>query len=149
MLFRSEELNHIGLNPNYKLMTEAEVTVFLKKNLFLFNLKYFRPLGNPNKFLEAILQHFSRLKDEDVAPNQYIDWAKTQMSKLKCQNEEEKIESEKNLELAHVYRLYEQLKIKEGFFDFSDLIYYLLKLFRTRKNILEKYRRQFSHVLVD
>ena len=144
-----EELNHIGLNPNYKLMTEAEVTVFLKKNLFLFNLKYFRPLGNPNKFLEAILQHFSRLKDEDVAPNQYIDWAKTQMSKLKCQNEEEKIESEKNLELAHVYRLYEQLKIKEGFFDFSDLIYYLLKLFRTRKNILEKYRRQFSHVLVD
>jgi len=139
-----EELNHIGLNSAYKLLTEAEATILLKKNLFLFNLKYFRPFGNPNKFLDALLQHFSRLRDEDVSSEEYLRYVKTKPD-LTVSNEE----LDKNLELAKAYQLYEQIKIKEGFFDFSDLIYYLLKLFRTRKNILEKYRKQFSYILVD
>lgn len=146
-----EEANHIGLNSGYKLMTQAETTLFLKKNLFLFNFKYFRPLGNPNKFLDALLQHFSRLKDEDVSPEEYLNYAKNLESKIKNSklNNEEKTEIEKSLELANAYKMYESLKIKEGFFDFSDLIFYLLRLFRTRKNLLTKYQNQFTHVLID
>lgn len=33
--------------------------------------------------------------------------------------------------------------------DFGDLIMYTLKLFRKRKSVLEKYRRQFKYILVD
>src|SRR4030043_637206 len=62
---------HIGLDPRYRLMSEAETTQFLRNNLFKFELNYFCPLGNPNKFLVGMLQHFSRLQDEDVIPNQY------------------------------------------------------------------------------
>src|SRR4030042_4398178 len=60
-----QEAIHIGFNPTYKLMTQAETTQFFIKNLFKFDLKYFRPLGNPTKFINGMLQHFSRLKDED------------------------------------------------------------------------------------
>ena len=35
---------HIGINPDYKLMTGAETIQFLIKNIFKFKLKYFRPL---------------------------------------------------------------------------------------------------------
>src|SRR5438067_8221577 len=66
---------HIGLNPGYKLVTEAESVMFLKQNLFKLDLKYFRPLGNPYKFIQGMLQHFSRLKDEDVSPEQYMSFA--------------------------------------------------------------------------
>jgi len=52
------EALHIGLNPAYKLITEAEATLFLRKNLFQFELEYFRPLGNPHKFISGLLQHF-------------------------------------------------------------------------------------------
>jgi len=162
-----EEINHIGLNSNYKLLTQAETILFLRKRLFLFDLKYFRPLGNPHKFLSALLQHFSRLKDEDVSPRAYMRWAQSQKSKVKNQKyplnqglgeqtkikvrepEEDLIEQEKNLELAKAYGVYEQLKIKEGYFDFSDLIYYLLQMFRERPNILQKYRKRFRYILVD
>lgn len=71
-----EEIAHIGLSPAFKLMTEAESIIFLRNNLFLFDLKYFRPLSNPNKFVESLLQHFSRLQDEDVDPQEYLHWAK-------------------------------------------------------------------------
>jgi DNA helicase-2/ATP-dependent DNA helicase PcrA len=145
-----ENCYQIGLSPNFRLMTEAETIIFLKQNFFLFNLKYFRPLGNPNKFLEALLQHFSRLKDEDASPNQYLNWAQNQKSLLKANRPlGEKIETEKYLELAEAYQTYQKLKIKEGLMDFADLVYYLLKLFRQRPNVLRQYQQQFFFILID
>lgn len=136
------EAVHIGLTPSYTLTTEAEAIMFLRKNIFEFTLNYFRPLGNPNKFLEGLLQHFSRLADEDVSPKEYLEWAQNQ-------NEDQEIEIKKNLELARAYQKYQELKAKEGMMDFSDLITNTLKLFRERKNILAQYQQQFKYILVD
>jgi len=152
-ILRAEAI-HIGLSPDYKLMTEAETIQFLIQNLFKFDLKYFRPLGNPTKFVEGMVQHFSRLKDEDVTPNEYLHWVKIQNSKCKFQNNNSKLkiekeEREKYLELAKAYQTYEELKIKEGVTDFGDLIANILKLFRSRKNILRQYQKQFKYILVD
>ncbi|MFA6533143.1 MAG: ATP-dependent DNA helicase [Patescibacteria group bacterium] len=141
----------IGLSPSYRLMTEAETIIFLKKNLFLFELKYFRPLGNPNKFLEALLQHFSRLRDENVSPEEYIRYAQVKNEKLKIKNldEDELIERAKYQELAIAYQTYQKLKLKEGLMDFADLVYYVLQLFQKRSNILKRYQQQYPFVLVD
>jgi len=140
-----EEIFQIGLSSGYKLMTEAETIIFLRKNLFLFDLHYFRPLGNPNKFLESLLQHFSRLKDEDISPDQYLLWVKS-LKRNKSYSSEDK---KKYLELALAYKKYQLLKIKENLMDFSDLVYYLINLFRKRKNILHKYQKKFNHIFVD
>src|SRR3990167_7263196 len=103
----------IGLSPNFKLMTEAESIMFLKKNIFKLELEYFRPLGNPNKFLEALLNHFSRLQDEDITPNEYLKFAKSQKSLDGSTTEEEKLEQKKVLELANTYKQYSDLKLHE------------------------------------
>jgi DNA helicase II / ATP-dependent DNA helicase PcrA len=140
-----QEAIHIGLNPSYRLLTEAETILLLRKNLFKFNLKYFRPLGNPNKFLDGMLNHFSRLKDEDVSVDDYLKY----VEKIKKSKTIEKEEIEKAHELANAYKTYEALKTEEGVMDFSDLISNTLKLFRTRKNILKEYQLQFKYILVD
>lgn len=140
-----DEGTAIGINPGFRLMTDAEAVIFLRKNLFLFRLKYFRPLGNPNKFIEALLQHFSRLKDEDINPQDYAKWVK-KIKKNKKYTDEELARFE---ELSEAYAKYQQIKIKESLMDFSDLVYYLLEIFRNRKNILMKYQQQFKYVLVD
>lgn len=145
-ILRNEAI-HIGLDPNYKLLTEAESVFFLKKHLFKLNLNYFRPLGNPSKFIQALLQHMSRLKDEDVSPEEYLTWTKKQDTTI--QSDEKKEELEKYKELAHAYEMYEKIKAEEGVMDFSDLISNTLKLFRTRKHILQQYQKQFSYILID
>ncbi|MDP2649606.1 MAG: UvrD-helicase domain-containing protein [bacterium] len=151
-ILRNEAI-HIGLNPSYKLLSEAEIILSLRKNLFKFNLDYFRPLGNPYKFLEGILQHFSRLKDEDINPSQYMQYAKgISNKKLNAKSytlDADSGEIKKTLELANAYKTYEELKIKEGIMDFSDLISNTLTLFRQRKNILKAYQEQFKYILVD
>ena len=143
-ILRSEGL-HIGLDPRYKLMTEAGSIQLLRSNLFKLNLNYFRPLGNPNKFLSGMLQHFSRLQDEDVISQEYSKW----VDKLKGGTPEEKEEIKKYKELSYAFKEYEELKVKEGKFDFGDLITKTLKLFRERKSILANYRKQFKYILVD
>ncbi len=142
-ILRNEAI-HIGLNPSYKLHTEAESVLFIRENIFKFKLNYFRPLGNPNKFLSALIQHFSRLKDEDVTSVDYIKYVKNNKNLKK-----DKENYEKYLELSNAYKIYEELKTKEGVMDFSDLISNTLKLFRKRKNILKNYQDQFEYILID
>src|SRR3990172_6601992 len=145
-ILRLEALN-IGYNPRYKLLKQAESIQLVRKNLFDFKLDYFRPLGNPNKFIEAMLNHFSRLQDEDITPYEYAKWASSQNSKAKTSDE--KIEVKKYSELASAYKTYDELKVKEGYMDFGDLIVKTLKLFKERKNILADYQKLFKYILVD
>ena len=140
-VLRDESL-HIGLDPKYKLMSEAEAIQLVRKNLFDFDLDYFRPLGNPNKFISGMLQHFSRLQDEDLSPEDYLAYAK------KLQGTE-KLEIKKTKELANAYKKYDEIKTKEGYFDFGDLITKTLKLFKNRSNVLKEYQKQFKYILID
>ncbi len=145
-----ESCIEIGLSSSYKLMTSAQSIDLIKRNLFDFNLDYYKPLGNPNKFIEGLLQHFSRLQDECVTPSDYISWVN---SKLKIINskltQEEKLEQKKYKELSEAFKFYTELKLKNNVLDFGDLITYTIKLFKDRSNILKKYQDKFKYILVD
>ena len=153
-VLRDSALN-IGLDPRYRLLTEADSTALVRRNLFKFELDYFRPLGNPTKFISGLLQHFSRLQDEDIEPTEYFRWVQTQKLKLKNQNHNSKvktdelIEIEKWFELAGAYRAYSELKVKESVMDFGDLVTKAVKLFRDRPNVLKEYQGKFKYLLVD
>lgn len=138
-ILKDEALN-IGIDPNYKLLTESDSISLLESELFNLPLSYYRPLGNPQKFLQGLLQHVSRLKDEDVTPAQYQEFVKS------VSDPDEKIRLQ---ELADLYSAYEELKIKRGVMDFSDLISHTLNLFRTRPKILQIYQEKFKFILVD
>lgn len=135
-----DETYTIGLDPNYKLISQSESILLLRRHLFDLGLSIFKPLGNPTKFLDAILTHFSRLKDEDISPDEYLHFA------VKLKKRDEKAQY---LELANAYKAYENLKIKDSLMDFGDLISNTLLVFRKRPNILKKYQEQFKYILVD
>ncbi|PIU02272.1 hypothetical protein COT66_01030 [Candidatus Shapirobacteria bacterium CG09_land_8_20_14_0_10_49_15] len=138
-----QEALQIGLNANYQLMGGAETTQFLINHLFKFKLGHYRPLGNPTQFVEGLLQHFSRLKDEDIQPSEYVHWVKANSLQLGTDNQK------KYLELATAYQTYEELKTQKDVMDFGDLITRVLQLFRTRPNILRQYQQKFKYLLID
>jgi len=141
------EAVHLGLDPAFRILSEAESYLFVKKNLFQFPLDYYRPLGNPTKFISGMLTHFSRLRDENISSEEYLEFVKHTGEVGKKQ---EKTGSPKHtLELALAYQKYQELKVKEGMMDFADLLFYTFKLFNDRPNILAKYQKQFKHVLLD
>lgn len=133
----------IGIDPSFKLMSRMTQWVFVKQHLFEFDLQYYRPLGNPAKFIHGFLQHFSRLRDEDISPEQYLEYAQN-LPEDTIPEEREKL-----LELAHSFATYQRLKLENNCLDFGDLLFYVLRLFEKRPNVLKDFQRKFQYVLVD
>ena len=59
----------LGLAPDVRVLTRAEVVVFLRERLFELGLEEYRPLGDPTRFLGALAPLFARCRDEDVSPD--------------------------------------------------------------------------------
>ncbi|HJN84859.1 MAG TPA: ATP-dependent DNA helicase [Patescibacteria group bacterium] len=132
----------VGLSNDAQLMTEVDAWLLVRQNIDKFNLDYYKPLGNPTKFLRALLNHFSRAKDEDIDPKAYLEFVKAQIDI----DDEER---DRLLEIAGAYETYEQLMHDNNVLDFGALIMYTLKLFRKRPAILKQYREQFKYIIVD
>jgi len=139
-VLRAEGLE-IGLDPSYKIISTPDQWLLVRKNLFKFELKYFRPLGNPTKFIAAILKFISRIQDENTSVETFSKYVQELEDK-----DEEKI---RWLELAKFYQKYQELKIANSKMDFGDLIMWTIKLFKERPALLKKYQNQFKHILVD
>ena len=159
----------IGLPNDFKLLNTTEQWLLVRQNLDKFDLNYYRPLGNPTKFIHALIRNFSRAKDENITPQDYLNYAEDlklnadssdfikgfiaeeNIKKLSKSELKEVLaeEIEKQLEIANAYHVYQKLLLDNNALDFGDLINYCLKLFRTRKGILLHYRQQFKYILVD
>ncbi len=143
----------IGLSPDFKILNSTEQWILIKKNLALFHLDYYKPLGNPNKFIYELVKHFSRLKDEYIFPSQYSRFCAQLKNNEKdtssASDQEDNQEIDRYLELAGAYTTYNKLLLEKGVLDFGDLITYTLKLFETRPAILKFYREKFKYVMID
>ncbi len=65
----------IGLPNDFELLDGVRQWIFIYKNFEKFDLDYYKPLGSPNRFIDALLTHFSRCKDELITPGDYLNYA--------------------------------------------------------------------------
>ena len=142
-----EKALEIGISPDFKVLDETSAWILVRQNFDKFSLKYYKPLGRPTRFIRALISHFSRCKDQEIYPEDYLEYAqslKTNLTDLPENSEVERIK-----ELAEAYHTYQQLLFENNTLDFGDLIIYTLKLFRKRPAVLEEYRKKFKYILVD
>lgn len=138
----------IGIPNTFRVLTETDAWILLKRRMDELPLDYYRPLGNPIKFLHALIHHISRAKDEGVTPDRYVEFA--QNAALDGGSADILDSERKRLkELADTYAAYQKILRDEGALDFGDIIMETLRLFRERPAVLNKYREQFKHLLID
>ena len=137
----------IGLPTNYRLLDQTGAWILIKKNFSQFSfLKEYRPLGNPTKFIHALIAHFNTCKNEGIYPENYLEYADSIKKDLTLNND---LEFLKINEVANAYHAYQRLLLENNALDFGDLINYTLKLFEKRPRVLEMFREQFKYVMVD
>ena len=136
----------IGLPADFKILEPTAGWLLVRQNLDKFELDYYKPLGNPTKFIQALISHFSHCKDQEIYPEDYLEYA----DKLKTRDDvPETQETERIKEVANAFHVYQRLLLENSSLDFGDLINYCLKLFKKRPLILKKYREKFKYILVD
>ena len=136
----------IGLPRQFKLITETDAWLLLRDKIYELGLGYYRPLGNPVKYISDLLRHFSKCKDELITPADYLAHAESVAHETGSETGDEK---SRLTELANAYHAYNQLILQASGLDFGDLIFYSVQLLRTRPEILQKVNKQYKYILVD
>jgi len=144
----------IGLDPSFKILTVPEQWLLVRRHLFELPLNYFRPLGNPTKFLQAIVRAIGAAKDQDLMPERFIAYAGVLEEQGKDEEDEKKKaglleEAVRWREFGEVYRAYQQIILNESAMDFGDIILNAVRLLKDRPSVATRIRENLSEVLVD
>ena len=146
----------LGLPPDVRVLSRAEVVIFLREHLFEFELDEYRPLGDPTRFLSALASLFSRCKDEDISPAAYLAFAQALSVQAAAATEAGREDADalteaarRQLELGRAYGRYQELMASSGFIDFGDQVALALRLVRESAAARERVQARFRYVLVD
>ena len=155
----------LGLPTDLRVLTRAEVVIFLREHLFEFELDAYRPLGDPTRFLAALATLFSRCKDEDISPADYLahaDRVATEAARLAetaaagdgatgtaAASAGALEDARRQAELARAYGMYQDLLAANGCIDFGDQVALALRLVRTSPAARVAIAGRFRYILVD
>jgi DNA helicase-2/ATP-dependent DNA helicase PcrA len=137
----------LGYSPDFKLLDEVEQAIFFRENLFRLPLDYYRPLGSPTKHIQELLDAIKRLKQEDIKPDEYLEYSKK--FSQKASDDAEKEYAQRHMEVAQVYKKYQELLRSEGKIDFEDQVALVVELFKKRPSVLKEFQEKYRYVLVD
>ncbi len=144
----------LGLPSEPRVLTRAETVIFLRERLFRLDLDAYRPLGDPTRFLAALAALFSRLKDEDVGPEEYRAHAAALTTAAEAVGAAPgaaalREEARRHAELAAAYGRYQELLGEAGAIDFGDQVRLALTLLREHPAARRNLQARFRYVLVD
>jgi DNA helicase-2/ATP-dependent DNA helicase PcrA len=140
----------LGLSDRTTVLSRAEQVIFLREHLFDLPLERFRPLGDPTRFLNALVTLISRARDEDVTPEDYLAVARDLVLKAGAADDPALVEEAgRQVELATSYAAYERLMRAEDRIDFGDQVGMALRLLREHPAARAREQERYRYILVD
>jgi superfamily I DNA/RNA helicase len=142
----------LGLTPNPKVLDTLDARLLLEQNLGELNLRHFRSLDHPNKFLRTILDRVSRAKDDLIGPGELLQCAEAHYESVKNNRSVGKDilkKAAEDLEVAQSYAVYQKLLQSNNQLDYGDLIARSVELLSQHEDVLKKEQERFEHILID
>ena len=140
----------IGVTPNAPLLSEVELWLLMHREFERFSfLKYFRPHGNPTKFLRALIKHILRAKDENISVEQYRAFAENFRLNLDGADVVGSDDAARWNELAESYATYQTIMHERGVMDFGDLMLEANRLVAERPSVRARLHARYKYIVVD
>lgn len=118
--------------------------------------KLFQFMQNENYDLALLEQMISQLSDETFFKEAFPDLVYKKTSKWgeagsvkTAKFEEYKTDWQKLIEAAALYEVYQNKKKKNGVYEFSDMIHWVVDALKTDSELLSIYQEKFQYILVD
>lgn len=140
----------IGVTPGAPLLSEVELWLLMNREFDRFDfLKYYKPHGNPTKFLRAMIKHIQRAKDENISVEQYREFAQSVALDTGGVDGPQSDEAQRWSELAEAYATYQKIMLEKGLMDFGDLMLYANKLVNDRPSVRVRLQQRYKYIVVD
>ncbi|MEO5925671.1 MAG: ATP-dependent helicase [Bryobacteraceae bacterium] len=137
----------LALSPDPALFDRSDAIEVLEEILPTLPIVHYRNLWDPAMVLREIVAAISRAKDELVDHEGYRQLAQAMLTAAK--DDASRIAAEKCLEVAHVYKLYQDAIRSRGAVDFGDLIMRPTLLLEENPHLQAALQLRHRHVLVD
>ena len=140
-----------GLSDRSTVLSRAEQIILLREHLFELPLDRYRPLGDPTRFLSALVTLIGRLRDDDIGPDAYLAAATRLEARAAAAPDDAALaeEASRHRELAATYAAYERIMRGTDRIDFGDQVTLALRLLREHPAVLERVRARYRYILVD
>ncbi len=132
----------IGSKPSGEIGQVKIIKEILEKNDF----KEIKTVNSPFHYLNSLKSAINHLKKEGYTPTDFKKWIKKQNYLV-----EEKDESkyERSLELAELFELYEKSLIKNGLYDYEDMLLETSLALSKHKGLLRDLQENYLYILAD
>jgi superfamily I DNA/RNA helicase len=138
---------HLQFAGEPRLMDRAEAIGIMEREYLALGLKHHEELWDPAKPLKDMLGAVSRAKDEVADAGRFASLADAMLDS--AADAEARVAAERCLEVAQVYRRYEELKLAACAVDFGDLVSLPVSLLESNPQVAAILRVKYAHVLVD
>jgi DNA helicase-2/ATP-dependent DNA helicase PcrA len=152
----ARELNQLSDLDRIKLMREIIDGLDPEKRMHL------RPFYDKYRFQAPIISAIQTLKREGILPEQLKQIVEENLAELndnpKINNKtgkptldwsKEVTQAERQLELADIYSQYQALIVERGFYDYEDMILFVVEKFKQDEELLAHYQERYLYILVD
>jgi DNA helicase-2/ATP-dependent DNA helicase PcrA len=140
----------LGLAGDVRLINRAEAIVVLREHVFELGLDRYLPLGDPTRFLGALVDLFGRAKEEGISPEMLE--ANAQVLALVASRDTDPVSADlaaSRAEIARAYDGYSRMLTRQGLIDHADQIALPLRLLRERPAVRAGLQQRYRYVLVD
>ncbi len=137
----------VGLRTDFAFIDDVEGYFLLRRLAAELPLRHYQNLAQPAASFPDLLGAISRAKDELVTPDMYRQLAQGMLEQ--AQDEKQQEQAEKAVEVAAVYKLYQQRLEQQGDTDFGGLIMLAVQLLQDDPDVRAELHEQYQHILVD
>jgi DNA helicase-2/ATP-dependent DNA helicase PcrA len=139
--------DRLGLPPKLQVVDQVRAVSLLEEELGRLDLEHYPSLARLPLYLRDIVRAISRLKDELVGPEDYLQIAQEQ---LRVADTPEAVKlAQRVLEGARAYVFYQTLLEQQQLVDFGDLISLPIRLLADENDIRDRVHDRFRNVLID
>ncbi|GAB5478535.1 MAG: UvrD-helicase domain-containing protein [Marinobacter nauticus] len=139
--------DRLGLSENPRLVSRYEAIEMLEDELARLPFRHFRNLYDPTLDLGDMLSAISRAKDEVVNAEEYRALAEAMLAS--AEDEKQREQAEKCLDVAQLYQAYEPLLQQNDGVDFGDLISLPVRLVESDTEVRKLLSSRHQYILVD
>ena len=157
-----------GLSFSAGIISRANQLVWGLEHIDEFGFEHMEVGNNAVDVIESIIDGISAFRDELISPLELEAYLKRKMEEKKQEKgtgeptgaglrkgkkddpgDDEQEYLARLSDLLKVYQAYEKYKRAENLLDYDDMIHEAVTLFDKKSHILRRYRRRFTHILVD
>jgi DNA helicase-2/ATP-dependent DNA helicase PcrA len=137
----------IGIDPEARLITEADQIAILREHLAKLPLKYYRAVYNPVPLLKEIARYVEQAKEAQISPEQLLEHA-DDLKKNATNEIEEEIAGQYH-ELAECYGVITKLYEEIGVLTYADLLRYTREILESSPLVQQEEQERLRYILID